>query len=150
MENKYLSSIIYKITCNDPRVKEMYIGSTTQIRFYSRRRSHKNKSKSSNIKLYQFIRDNNGWDNFNMIIVEKFECNSKKELHAREGEMVTIHKATLNTQLPGRTLQQYAIDKRHIRYEKCMCECGLEYTTQHRSRHLKTTRHENRMKQLQD
>jgi len=31
-----------------------------------------------------------------------------------------------------------------------MSECGLEYTTQYRSRHIKTARHENRMKQLQD
>lgn len=147
-ENKYLTSLIYQITCKDQTIKEIYIGSTTQ--FYSRRRSHKNKCKTGNSKLYKFIRDNHGWDNFNMHRVEYFRCNTRKELEAREGEMVSIHNATLNKKKPGRSIQQYRLDTKHIRNKKCMCVCGLEYTTQHRASHFNTTRHENRMNQLQD
>ena len=36
------------------------------------------KNRNCNMKIYQFIRDNGGWDNWTMIEVAKFVCDSKK------------------------------------------------------------------------
>ena len=37
-----------------------------------------------NIKLYQMIRQNGGWDMFSMIPIKKFPCNDKREAEAEE------------------------------------------------------------------
>ena len=71
----YSKTIIYKICCNDLNVKEIYVGSTCN--FIKRKSKHKDscnniKSKQYNYKLYQFIRDNQGWENFSMIEIEKY------------------------------------------------------------------------------
>ena len=103
-ENKYESAIIYKIYCKDKSITDTYIGSTTG--FYCRRRQHKCYSKTKQYKVYKFIREHNGWDNFIMQRVEYFPCKNNEELLAREGLMVKLHKAILNHQQPARTIQQ--------------------------------------------
>lgn len=68
----YSNTIIYKITCKSPDVNEVYVGHTTN--FVQRKYAHKQacintKTSNYNCKLYQVIRNNNGWDNWNMEIV---------------------------------------------------------------------------------
>jgi len=60
----------YKIICNDESITSFYIGSTTD--FVDRKQKHKitcycEKGIGYNLKLYKFIRENCGWDNFDMI-----------------------------------------------------------------------------------
>ena len=83
----YQNSVIYKITCKDNNVKDVYIGSTRD--FINRRCCHKgsccDKSNSSyNQPKYKFIRDHGGWINWKMIIIEEYPCNNKTELLIRE------------------------------------------------------------------
>ena len=84
----YSKTIIYKLVHNeDYDNANIYIGSTTD--FIRRKNKHKSdcnceKSKAYNQKNYQYIRENGGWDCFNMIEVEKFPCNDKREAEARE------------------------------------------------------------------
>ena len=56
----------------------LFIGSTTD--FVKRKYSHKiscnnEKDKAYNHKKYQYIRDNGGWNCFNMNEIEKYPCN---------------------------------------------------------------------------
>ena len=84
---KYDQSIIYKICCKDLSIQDIYIGSTTN--FKSRKCRHKTtcnniNDKSYNHYKYEFIRNNGGWDNWEMVFIKEVKCNSKLELHAEE------------------------------------------------------------------
>ena len=83
----YSNCIIYKIVCNDYNIKELYVGSTTE--FTKRKYRHKANCTSPKYteyeyKVYEFIRNNGGWDNWSMIEIEKYPCNDGNEARARE------------------------------------------------------------------
>ena len=91
---------IYKISCNDDSITDFYIGSTND--FNRRKKEHKTRCNSSDkkycaLKIYQFIRDNNGWDNFTMSIIETFNCEDKINALKKEQEYINNLKPTLNT-----------------------------------------------------
>jgi hypothetical protein len=99
----------YKIQCKDASVTEIYIGSTKNFKF--RKRDHKSacdnsESKDYNLKVYIYIRDHNGWTNFNMNVIETGEYESKIEAHMRENELIEIHKSNLNMIRAYRTEEQ--------------------------------------------
>ena len=79
MENRYQNSKIYKLVCND---SYYYISSTTQ-ELNNRLNNHKSASKSGINKVYTYI-NSIGWDNVEIELIEKYQCNSKKELLDRE------------------------------------------------------------------
>lgn len=60
----YSNTIIYKITCKDPTIKDIYVGHTTN--FVQRKHGHKQscenkKSHNNNCKLYRIMREHGGW-----------------------------------------------------------------------------------------
>ena len=82
----YTKSIIYKLCCKNPEIKEIYVGSTTN--FIKRKYKHKSacnnvKDKDYNYNIYKYIRENGGFSNWDMIEIEKHSCNDKNELHKR-------------------------------------------------------------------
>ena len=100
---------VYKIYCKDPEVKETYIGSTKK--FYNREQSHKSNCANSNSKeyntfLYQFIRQNGGWDNFNMEIIEEFDEISKDDLLEKEKHYIKVNESKLNKNSPKQTMEE--------------------------------------------
>ena len=106
----YQNTIIYKICCNDVTVKEIYIGHTTD--FKNRKRAHKcscnnPNSEKYNIYVYQFIRDNGGFENWSMIEIEKFPCNDKYEAEKKERHWIESLNSTLNKVLPTQTKKEY-------------------------------------------
>ena len=108
--NKYENSVIYIIKCKNETIKDCYIGSTTN--FTKRKIQHKeccNNENSSkyHYKLYQCIRDNSGWANWNMEIIVEQKCKDKKELRNIEGWFMKLHEPTLNQVVAGRTQKQY-------------------------------------------
>lgn len=98
----YNNSFIYKICCKDTSIEDIYIGST--INFRNRKWLHKSNCNSNNtnshFKVYQFIRENGGWDNWDMILVENVNVNSKLELHKKEREYIDLLKPSLNCKRP--------------------------------------------------
>ena len=84
----YSKTIIYKLVHNeDLNNDNIYVGSTTN--FIKRKCRHKYScntecDKSYNDKKYQYIRENGGWVNWNMIEIEKYPCNDNNEARARE------------------------------------------------------------------
>jgi hypothetical protein len=95
----YSRTVIYIIKCKNNNITEEYIGSTTD--FIKRKNCHKSicnneKSKLYNLKIYNFIRENGGWDNWAMIELEKYPCNDKREAEKREEDIRVERKASLN------------------------------------------------------
>jgi len=99
----YQNGLIYKIVSKDKSKKECYVGSTTN--FDQRQRCHKTRSKTRNQKVYQYIRDNGGWDRFRMVLIEEYPCDTRKELRDREREFVE-DMGSLNQVIPGRTARE--------------------------------------------
>jgi hypothetical protein len=107
----FQNTIIYKIVCKDLLVTQCYVGHTTD--FTKRKCQHKidcyNKnSEKYNTNVYTFIRDfGNGWDNWDMIEIEKFPCSDVNEARKRERYYIETLKAELNKHIPSRTPKEY-------------------------------------------
>ena len=102
-EIDYQTTIIYKIVCNDLNVKDVYVGHTTD--FTKRKAQHKINcnnpdTKIYNLKVYQIIRDNEGWYNWSMIEIEKYPCHDNNEARARERYWYELLNANLNMICP--------------------------------------------------
>ena len=99
-ENLYKNTIIYKITCKDPSIVDVYVGHT--INFIQRKRAHKQCCNNINsvLKLYTFIREHGGWSNWNMDIVNFFNCKDQHEARQKEQEYFISLNATLNSVEP--------------------------------------------------
>ena len=83
----YSNSVIYKIVCKDVSIREIYIGSTKD--YIDRKYKHKSScnvvnNEHYNVLVYKFIRDHGGWDNWKMIELYKYPCESKEELEQEE------------------------------------------------------------------
>jgi hypothetical protein len=96
----YSNTIIYKISCKDPAVTDLYVGHTTN--FVQRKHSHKQsctntKTNNYNCKLYEAIRANGGWTNWKMEIIYFFECKNHYEARKKEQEYFESLHATLNS-----------------------------------------------------
>jgi len=96
----YSTTIIYKITCNDPNITDKYVGHTTDL--VRRRQGHKNNTYNKNsayynLKLYKFIREHGGWDNWKMEIIAHYNCNNLNEAKQKEQAHYTELKASLNS-----------------------------------------------------
>jgi len=104
-------SVIYKIYCKDENIKDCYIGSTNDL--HKRKIIHKSdcnnlSCKSYNLKVYQFIRANGGFENFDFQILEQFEnIMTKKDLFKIEGQYINNNNCTLNSYVAGRTSKDY-------------------------------------------
>lgn len=96
----YSNTIFYKIYCKDERIKDLYIGHTTN--FVQRKYGHKractnDKDANHNLKVYQCIRDNGGWHNWKMEIIGFRECYDHFEARKIEQSYFESLKATLNS-----------------------------------------------------
>jgi hypothetical protein len=103
IEIDYSNTIIYKIICKDPLIKEVYVGHTTN--FVQRKHAHKQscnniKSPCYNLKLYTTIRANGNWSNWDMTIINFFKCANHFEARQKEQEYFIALNATLNSVEP--------------------------------------------------
>ena len=106
----YSKGIIYKLCCKNPNIENIYIGSTTNLK--NRKKKHKsdchnNNQRNYNGYKYEFIRDNGGFENWDMIMIEEYCCNSKKELETRERYWIEELKSDLNSvKRPSTTIEE--------------------------------------------
>ena len=156
-------TIIYLIKCRDSEIKEQYVGSTNNLkqRIYSHKSNCNNSnSKRYNLKVYKYIREHGGFDDFVFEILEEIEFETKKEKLSIERYYMEELKTTLNMDKTGRTKkeynkankekikeqsnQYYKANKEKIReYQKIKmtCECGSTFIKKEKSRHYKTHKH---------
>ena len=104
------NAVIYKIVCKDLNITNIYVGSTTN--FTKRKTYHKgnctnNKLKDYYYPLYACIRENGGWGNWSMILIENYSCKNKLELESRERYHMELLKTDLNKHIPTRTDKEY-------------------------------------------
>ena len=110
----YSKTHFYKIVCKDTSIKDIYVGHTTD--FKTRKGCHKRvcnnpKEPNYNIPLYKFIRDNDGWDNFDMILIETKSYENSMEARKREREIVEEFNASLNQVRPYRSVEEKKVYK---------------------------------------
>jgi len=161
-EIDYSKCLIYKIQHKDNN-DLLYVGHTTN--FTKRKNEHKSRvicemNKEYNHKVYQMIRENGGWDDFNMVVIKDFPCENKQQATTEEDRIMREMKATMNTFRASRSRKEYRQDNKEyfINYKAeyfqknkeritsknnkvCICECGKEYTYRNRLRHEKSNFH---------
>ena len=158
----YSKTIIYKIVCKDLNIKDCYVGHTTN--WIKRKSQHKttcnNKNhKNSNLNVYKFIRENGGWDNWEMIEIKKYPCNDKQQARSEERRLYEELNANLNTRKPLRTedekkdydkeqKQKNKIKRYEKASQKIQCECGTMIRKGDISAHRKTKKHQELLKKL--
>jgi hypothetical protein len=114
----YSKTVIYKFVCNDLLITDIYVGSTTN--FTKRKGQHKSNiditHKKAGYKIYQTIRDNGGWDNWEMIEIEKYPCIDGNEARTRERYWYEQLNANLNMRSPITDREEY-MDKNAERFK---------------------------------
>jgi hypothetical protein len=120
MPINYENACIYKIVCKDVNITEKYIGSTTNL--IQRHKAHKTTCYNDNAKrhntfVYQFIRENGSFDNWDVVLIEKvIDCKDKEHLHKRERFYIESLKAELNKIIPTRSNKEwYKDNKEHLK-----------------------------------
>ena len=105
----YSNGRIYKLV-NDVDDK-IYVGSTTS-RLSIRKCHHKKDAKRRpNTRVYQHL-NQIGWDRVDIILIEKYECKCKEQLHSRERYWIETLKAELNSNIPTRTNKEWRDDNK--------------------------------------
>ena len=135
----YSNTHFYKIVCRDVNIQDCYVGHTTD--FTKRKSQHKNHCNSDttrvyNMPAYQFIRENGGWINWEMVLINTEKCENSLEAKKREREYIEERKATLNRVRPFVTTEEANEKKRETTniYHKANMEREKEYRKNNKDR----------------
>ena len=95
----YEKTHFYKIICKDLSIANCYVGHTTN--FKARKHQHKSNCYNTNAKhynlfVYEFIRENGGWENWDMVEITTEQCLDGLEAKRKEREHIEALNATLN------------------------------------------------------
>ena len=105
----YSKTVIYRIVCRDSTIPDIYVGHSTNLKI--RIRQHKlncmnEKSAAYNIPVYKFIRENGGWNNWQVLKIEEYPCETKNHACIRERHWLLEYGASLNCVQPSRTMKE--------------------------------------------
>ena len=111
----YSKTHFYKIVCKDTNITDCYVGHTTD--FTKRKNQHKTRccnplNPKHHFKLYQFVRDNGNWDNWEMVLIETRECENNLEARRIERELTENIKPSLNI------IKPFTSDEDKTNYQK--------------------------------
>ena len=149
-----MSYLVYKIYCKNTSITDVYIGSTKD--FNKRKIIHKSRcynenKREYNMKLYTFIRNNGGFDNWEFEIIEE-NIQDKVQALVREKYYIEFFGSSLNCITPFRTEEEIKeYNKEHNKKyreknkekinEKITCDiCGSFVSRSHIARHKKTNK----------
>ena len=115
---EYSNTHFYKIVCKDTNIADCYVGHTTD--FIKRKSKHKGNcnnpnDRNHNMPVYQFIRANGGFENFDMVLINTETCENSLEARRREREYIEQLGATLNKYRPFITIEE-AIEQKKQYY----------------------------------
>lgn len=117
----YSKTQIYKIRrIGDNSEEYIYVGHTTN--WDKRKEQHQcscnyKKELSYNTKKYIHIRENGGWSQWEMVWIQDYPCNSKREAEEKENEWIDFYKAKLNTNKSFITEEQRKERNRNYHHE---------------------------------
>jgi len=91
--------IIYKIYCKNKEITDEYYGHTCAFR--NRKYNHKGYCNNENgplynLQIYQFIRLNGGWDNWEMVPIEELKRSTLINAKIREQFYIDLNKSEMN------------------------------------------------------
>ena len=118
----------YKFKHATDDTKEFYIGSTHCLK--KRIAQHKTCCTTKPwLKVYTYVNQNGGFENWTFEVIETGEYGNRRAIYEREGELVNIHKPTLNTCVPsGSHVPNY--------YKLHICgRCGRSIRTSSATKH---------------
>jgi hypothetical protein len=130
-EIDYSSTIIYKIFCKNASIKETYVGHTTN--FIKRKYQHKIccNNLNDNLNIYKTIRENDGWDNWEMVEIARYNCKNSEEARLKEQEHYEEANFTLSSDTPY-------VDNSSKYCEICKLQCS---SVEQYNQHISTTIH---------
>ena len=141
----YSKTYFYKIVCKDTSITDCYVGHTTD--FTKRKSQHKSNSNNQKHKeyyyfVYQFIRNNGNWDNFEMVLINVECCENGFVARQRERFYKEQLKATLNIHRPFVNAEE-AIETK-MQLNELYKENGYwqNYRDKHKE-HIKQVKHQN-------
>ena len=159
---------LFKMVCKSKTMKDHYIGFTTwhlefQLRHMRSDYTNEN-SPSYNSKLNNCIRDNGGWENWQMQLMSEGDWQNRKHAQQQQQALVKASPgATLNQEYYAKTKEEQIEERREkdriykyknkasiteTRSQKCLCDvCGSAYTLWNRATHMKTQKHQLALKQ---
>lgn len=112
-QSKFNKYVVYQIKCKDTNVREVYIGSTFNLNqrvMKHRTRCLNQNDPAYNTFLYQFIRQNGGFDNFVFNVLEEFE--DKQKMKIAERHHIDKNNLNLNSHLPLRDAKEWYNDNK--------------------------------------
>ena len=181
-----MKGYIYKLYCLDSNIKEIYIGSTTNLKDRIFQHKFSSQENGRKYKVYNFIRDNGGFDNWDYEILHEGIFKTENDMKYEEKHYIKKYNSVLNTydsilteeerilknrerkkkyreKYPERVKEWKKRDyiKNHDRYmqfgkvyreknkdkikenhnKKFNCECGGIYSTGNKARHMKSKKH---------
>jgi hypothetical protein len=102
----------YKFVCKNPDILFSYVGHT--VSFRGRKSSHKSscnnlQHKDHNSPVYVFMRENGGFENWNMIVIHTQICKDKRDAERIENELMEQQQFKLNARkaFVAETKQEY-------------------------------------------
>ena len=132
----------YKIVPKNKELNYNYVGQTTN--FINRKLQHKQQVENENYnkshyKLYKTIRQNGGWNEWEMIEIEKLNSKTRLESRMREQELIEEYKSNLNILNAYITEEERASTKKTIteKYRENNKELLKEQTKQYKEEHKK-------------
>jgi hypothetical protein len=133
--------VMYKICPKNKELNYCYIGQTTN--FTTRKRQHmkntvtESDKKHYHLKHYETIRKNGGWDEWEIIEIEKFNGKTNLEARMREQELIEEYDGNLNSVSAFITEEQRTSTKKAIteKYRENNKELLKEQTKQYKAEH---------------
>ena len=115
-------------------------------------------SSSYNSKLNNFIRDNGGWENWQMQLISEGDWQSRKHGQQQQALVKASPWATLNQEYYTKTKEEQLEERRETdriykyknrfkeadrKTQKCVCDaCGSVYSHGNKSKHMQTMKHQ--------
>jgi len=130
----FSKSIIYNIRHMESK-EVVYVGSTTN--FSQRKTKHKykyNKGEYFTYPIYCHIRDNGGFDCFEVIPIKSLKLRNKTELLIAEQEEIDKHRTLVNSRKAHMTIEQKRIDhnERNKKWYENNTEKHKKYYQEHK------------------
>jgi hypothetical protein len=106
----YSKTLFYKLVCKDITITDLYVGHTTNFR--QRKNDHKSRCNNENNTsykslVYKCIRENGGWENWDMIVIHRQSCIDVNDAKAVERGYIESLPAILNCNTPSTYIQAY-------------------------------------------
>ena len=99
----YSKTVIYQIECKNPNITKTYGGHSTNL--IKRRQHHKDHCNNTqdpkhNFYVYQFIRANGGWENWQVVWQYNYPCKNIDEAKLEERHFIKNNSCELNSNIP--------------------------------------------------